>query len=43
VASERFGHKRISTTADIYSHARTEVDQVVADHVAGMNMTSEAT
>ncbi len=42
VVSERFGHKRISTTADIYSHVRPEVDQAVADQVAGMIMTSEA-
>lgn len=42
VVSERFGHKRIGTTADIYSHVRPEVDQAAADQVAGMIMSSEA-
>jgi integrase len=41
VVSECLGHKSISITADIYSHVRPEVDQALADEVAGLIMNAE--
>ena len=38
VVSERLGHKSVGITADIYSHVRPEVDQALADQVAGLIM-----
>jgi len=42
VVSERLGHKSVGITADIYSHVRPEVDQAIADQVAGLIMSSNA-
>jgi integrase len=41
VVSERLGHRNIAITADLYSHVRPEVDQALADQVAGLIMNAE--
>ena len=41
VVSDRLGHSTISTTSDIYSLVRTEVDQAAADKVAALILGGE--